>query len=89
MEVSGNLIEVMPQQSGISKSGNAWTKQEFIIETTDKFPKKILLSVSGQQNNLTQFGMGQSLKIQINIESREYQSKWYTNVSAWKIESNN
>ena len=89
MEIIGKLIEVMPEQSGESKQGKAWTKQEFIIETTDKYPKKICLSVSGQQNNLTQFGMGQSLKIQINIESREYQSRWFTNVTAWKIESNN
>ena len=89
MEVSGNLIEVLPELSGTSKQGTAWTKQEFVIETTDKFPKKICLSISGAQNNIAQFSLGQSLKIQINIESRQWQDKWFTEIKAWKIEANN
>ena len=89
MEVSGNLIEVLPELSGTSKNGTAWTKQEFVIETTDKFPKKICLSISGVQNNISQFSLGDSIKCHINIESREYNGRWFTDVKAWKIEANN
>jgi len=89
MEITGVLNEVLPEQSGTSKKGTEWTKQEFIIETTDKFPKKVCLSISGSQNNISQFNIGQSIKCQVNIESRQWQDKWFTEVKAWKIEANN
>ena len=28
------------------------------------------------------------IKVSINIDSREYNGKWYTNVTAWRIELN-
>jgi len=30
--------------------------------------------------------IGNILKIDFDIESREYNSKWYTDIKAWKIE---
>jgi hypothetical protein len=29
---------------------------------------------------------GNEVKVSLNIESREYQGKWFTNINAWRIE---
>lgn len=31
---------------------------------------------------------GQTVKVSFNPESREYNGKWYTDLRAWKIETN-
>ena len=36
---------------------------------------------------MSQFKIGQVCKVFFDIESREYQDKWFTNVTMWKVES--
>ena len=33
-----------------------------------------------------QINEGESLRVSVDIESREFKEKWYTEVRAWKIE---
>jgi hypothetical protein len=33
MDLSGKITSQLPEVSGSSKSGNAWRKQEYILET--------------------------------------------------------
>jgi hypothetical protein len=88
LEITGKIIQIMDETSGTSKAGNAWTKQEFVIETFDKFPKKVAISVMGDKvAELKKFKSGDQIKASLNIDSREYQGKWFTNINAWKIES--
>ncbi len=86
LEIVGKLIAKLPQQSGQGKNGT-WVKQEFVIETQDQFPKKICMSLFGDKiKELDPIAQGETLKVYINIESREYNGKWYTDVRAWRIE---
>lgn len=86
MDVRGRLIQVLPLQSGISKSGNGWSKQEFVIETEEQFPKKVCLSVFGDKVSLLNgLSTGDQIDISFNLESREFNGKWYSNINAWKI----
>lgn len=89
LEITGKLIQKLPEQTGVSKAGKNWVKQHFIIETVeDKFPKKVALSVFGEKvDMLRNIPDGSNLKVSINIESREWQGKWFTDVSAWRIET--
>ena len=41
MEVTGKIIAVLPLQGGVSKAGNEWKKQEYVLETHDQYPKKV------------------------------------------------
>jgi len=88
LELSGKLIQKMPEQTGVSKAGKSWVKQYFILETVeDKFPKKISVSVFGEKvDMLRNIPLGANVKVSINIESREWQGKWFTDVSAWRME---
>jgi hypothetical protein len=89
LEIVGKLVKVLPEVGGQSKSGNAWRKQEFVIETLDQYPKKICLNVWGDRIDiLNSFGEGDEIKVSFDVESREYQERWYTDIKAWRIERN-
>jgi len=38
-------------------------------------------------NMLQNLSSGQEIKVFFDVESREYNGKWYTDVKAWKIEA--
>jgi Domain of unknown function (DUF3127) len=63
-----------------------WKKQEFIVETQSQYPKKVCLSVWGDK--IDQFGIkeGDLVNIAVDLESREYNGRWYTEARAWKVE---
>lgn len=86
VELTGKLIKLLPLQTGTGRNGT-WSKQEFIIETSDQYPKKICISVWGDKNNmLHQIDLNSMIQVKVNIESREFNEKWYTDLRAWKIE---
>lgn len=88
MELNGRLTAKLAEQRGTSKAGKDWVKQDFIIETNDKFPKSVCIGVMGEDKIklLSNVAIGEDLTCSINIESREYNGRWYTSVSAWKID---
>ena len=61
-------------------------KQDVIVETEGQFPKKVCFSIWGDKINVSQLQIGNKLKIEFDIESREYKGKWFTDIKAWKIE---
>lgn len=86
LELIGRLVKIMPQQTGSGSRGN-WVKQEFVIETNDQYPKKICCSAWGDKAEaLKNYREGDEIKVFFNLESREYNERWYTDVRAWKIE---
>lgn len=86
LDINCKLAKKLPVKSGQSARG-AWCKQEFIVETLDQFPKKICMSVWGENGvaDLEKFREGETIEVSINIESREYNGNWYTDVRAWRI----
>ncbi|GAB3921942.1 DUF3127 domain-containing protein [Larkinella terrae] len=87
MEITGKLVKVLPEQTGQGRNGT-WTKQQFVIETIDQFPKQVCLMAWGDKAaDLAQYVPGDTVKCAISIESREYNDRWYTDVRAWRIES--
>lgn len=84
MEISGTIISILPEQSGEGRNG-PWRKQDFIIETEGQYPRKVCISVWGEK--IDQFALkdGEKITASVNIESREYNERWYTDVRAWKV----
>ncbi len=85
MQLTAKLLTVLPLQTGNGKNGE-WKKQDFIVETGEMYPKKICISVWGDKINPTVLVVGNELSIDFDIESREYNGRWYTDLKAWKIE---
>ena len=86
LQVKGKLIQKLPIESGEGKNGK-WEKQQFVIETDEQFPKKICIMLWGDKvSMLEKVTEGDVVTVSINIESREYNSRWYTDIKAWRIE---
>ena len=85
MQLIAKLVQMLPLQTGSGKNGE-WKKQDVIVETEGQYPKKICISIWGDKINAGQLVVGNKLKIDFDIESREYNSRWYTDVKAWRIE---
>jgi hypothetical protein len=88
LAVKGRIQQILKPESGVSRAGNEWKKQEFVIETEDQFPKKICFTLFGDKISLLEgITSGQEVEISFNIESREYNGKWFHNINAWKIDT--
>jgi hypothetical protein len=80
------VVQVMPVVTGQGRNGE-WRKQEIIVETTNsQYPKKVCISVWGDKINPSLMQEGNVLNIDFDVESREYNSRWYTDIKAWKME---
>lgn len=84
MDITGKLIQILPEETGEGRNG-PWKKQNFIIETQEQFPKKVCITVWGDKIDLNSFGVDKMVTASINIESREYNGRWYTDVKAWRL----
>ena len=86
MEVIGKIIHVLPPQSGTSQAGNQWKKQEYVLETEDAYPKKICFDFFGDRVDQFPLKINDRVRLSFDIESREYNGRWYTNIRGWKAE---
>lgn len=75
----------LPIESGTSKSGNAWQKRNFVIETAGQYPKKVCMQLFGDKVNECP-NVGEEVKVSFDAESREWNGKWFTQLNAWKVE---
>ena len=84
MELTGKIIQLLPEKSGESAKG-PWRKQEYILETDDQYPKTVCFMAWSDKIDEFAIKKGESLIVSFNLESREYNGRWYTDVKAWKV----
>lgn len=62
-------------------------KQEYVLETHDQYPKKVCFQIFGADRiDQAAIQPGEELTVFFDIDSREYQGRWFTNINAWKVE---
>lgn len=85
MEIQGKVVSVLAVESGTSKAGNPWQKQSFVIEVGERYPKKVCFQLFGEYVSDCP-AVGEDVKVSFDIESREWNGKWFTQLNAWKVE---
>ncbi|MFN3802246.1 DUF3127 domain-containing protein [Belliella pelovolcani] len=85
MEISGKIVQVLAEQNGNGRNGT-WRKRDYILETGGNYPKKVALTVRGDKIDQFNMNVGDDVTAGIEIESREYNGRWYTDVKAWKVD---
>lgn len=86
MEISGKIIQVLPERGGVSqRSGNEWKVATYLLETIEQYPKKCAFEVFGS-DRISQLNIqvGQSLTVSLDIDAHEYNGRWYNTIRAWK-----
>ncbi len=87
MDIVGKIIQVLPLQEGTSKAGNPWKSQSYVLETQEQYPRKVCFEVFGEdriKNNPC--NVDDVVTVSFDIESREYNGRWYTSIRAWRVQ---
>ena len=87
MELTGKIIAVLQERGGISKAGNEWKIQEYVLETMEQYPRKMMFNVFGA-DRIAQFNIqaGDEMTVSFDINAREYNGRWYNDIRAWRVE---
>lgn len=87
LNLKGKLLKILNLETGVARNGNPWKKQEFVMETREQFPKKVCFTLFNDKVALLNgIAEGEEIDVAFDVESREFNNKWYHNVNAWKIE---
>lgn len=86
MQLTAKLIQLLPIQTGTGKNGE-WEKQDIIVETINQYPKNVCISIWNGKVDVRELEVGKEYIFHCNIESKEYNSRWYTAVTLWKIDN--
>ena len=86
MEITGKIIHDLGEMSGVSKAGNSWKKHEYVLETKDSYPKQVHFDFFGERADQYPLSIGDDIKLSFDIESREYNGRWFTSIRGWEAE---
>ncbi|MFR9620655.1 MAG: DUF3127 domain-containing protein [Rikenellaceae bacterium] len=85
MEFQGTLIKKLEERTGTSARGN-WHRQDVIFEMMDgAYARKVAVTFFNKPDEVKSLVEGAKYDVSFNIESREYNERWYTDVRAWRI----
>ena len=87
MNVQGKLVKILPIETGTSKAGKEWKKQNFIIDIGAKYNPEICFQLFGDEKleMIKNIKIGREVDVNFNVSSREYNGKYFHNLDAWKV----
>lgn len=85
MEFEGVVYKILPPTKGTSARGD-WQRQEVIFELQQEFSRKVCVIFFNKESDVARLREGMTCTVSVNIESREYNGKWYTDVRAWRVQ---
>lgn len=91
LKVTGKIEELLPVESGVSKAGKDWKKQNFVVNTGDEYNPLVCFSVFGDEKvaNLANNKVGETVEVAFNVSSRKWEKdgkvSYFHNLDAWKI----
>jgi hypothetical protein len=81
LSYTGTIVEF-----GDAVQGETWLKQDFTIRTNEEYPQLInFLTFNNAQDQLSRCKVEDEVVVYFNAKSRKFQTKWYTELTAWKI----
>ena len=92
LEITGSIKTILPVEGGTSKAGKEWKKQNFIIANNEGYQGQeqvFCFEVFGDEavENLTKFNKeGDEVKVCFNIKCNEWNGKYFTSLSSWRVE---
>jgi hypothetical protein len=87
MELTGKITRLLTLQSGEGKNG-IWKKQEYLLEYGDQYPKTVCFNLWGDNIDQYKLSEGETVTVFFDVESREFNGRFYTDVKAWRIDKN-
>ena len=86
MEFEGTDYKILPMPKGTSARGD-WQRQDVVFEMQDgPYTRKICVTFFNRPDDVARLKEGATYNVSVNIESREYNGRWYTDIRAWRIQ---
>ena len=85
MEFEGIVYKKLPATKGMSARGE-WQRQDVVFELPSEFSRKVCVTFFNKPTEAESLKEGQTYIVSVNVESREYNGKWYTDVRAWRVQ---
>lgn len=85
LEIEGKVKVILPMREGEGRNGH-WSSQDFVVEIPGQYPRDVAVTVFNGRVDIASLVVGDNIKVSIDLSSREYQGRWYTSVTAWKVE---
>lgn len=84
MEIKAKVVGVCDLESGTSAKGE-WKRATIIVEYLDgDYPHKVALTNMKNAEAFSKLQVGATGTFDVNINSREYQGKFYTTIDCWR-----
>lgn len=83
----GIISHALPEQSGVSRNGNAWRKRTYVLtydNSNANYPKAIVFDVMNGKIDELNIQPGVEYEVEVDFAVREYQGKYYQSASAWE-----
>ena len=90
MDITGRIIAVLPERSGVSqRSGSEWKVATYVLETQEQYPKKMCFEVFGS-DRIQQFNIqvGEMMTVSFDIDAHEYNGRWFNSIRAFRVDRN-
>lgn len=84
MDFLAKVIQKFPIESGTSRSGNPWSKQSWLVQTFDQYPRTVKVDAMGRAIENVNMEEGKTYRLSIDVESREFNGRWYTDVKVFR-----
>lgn len=86
MDFEGKVLEILPPVSGQSARGT-WERQTVVFEQQNKqYGKELAVTFMNKAQDVASLRVGEHYIVSFDIESRNYQGRWYTDVRAWRVQ---
>lgn len=89
MDFQGRVIQYIGETTGVNKAGKPWKKKEWVVETYGQFARKVKLQCFNERSDSLNLQLGKDYTLYVDLESREFNGKWYTDVSVYRADENN
>ncbi len=86
LTITGTVVSNLPTESGKTKAGSDWKKRTVIVQQNDQYKTHVAITLFGKAVDF-KTPDGETITASVNVKSREYNNKWYTDIEAWKISS--
>ncbi len=71
-------------EEGVSRAGNNWRKKSWIVQTFGQYPKSVQVMAMNNTIDNIHMELMKVYNLSVDLESREYNGRWYTDVRVFR-----
>ena len=91
LEIKGTLTKIGETIEGVNKAGDTWEKLTYTVTTAEQYNNLYAFEVFGKDAS-TMFRkyntVGDKVTVKFNVNTNEWQGKYFTTLQSWRCTKN-